>query len=538
MALALKSHRPIFSRSPFFINCIPFSGTIVSAVLSVTIQSGDRRSIITSMTDVKSYTLTKTDAVDGIIVFDIAPLIKDFYDNQYIEYGSSALEDISDGGIYFVKVTKLITNNGGAESPTTAYYTCLDGYASFKDGVNYLPSTPAVEYGFDEIVIGGTNVTLMATDCYRQIGVNSYAVLGLNLGEWQRLNSSAASFARIKFGSGETWKTSLAATTNVKDYNIAAVDGSPPDYTTVEASIKNVPLGKVNMFADWDEGFDYLRVGHFVKSDDIGGTSPVETTEVKAVNTDAFQDLGSDTFTILATALPDTAQTTIDVDLDPCGGSPKATFTFTVFSIVGNLITGSFGSATANAQMACLIAAFGASNIGYTFDAIVASDDIASINGQPTLRYEIICEPKYNVVDCLFINKFGCWDSFSFLKKSANKLNVTSSNYNRSVGFVDRGALGAEPPVYSYSLTDHQNVQYNKNGLQSITCNTGFVAESFNLLLEELMLSEKVYLIIDDVVEPVVLNTRTIDYKTSVNDKLINYTLDFEFAYNKIQSAI
>jgi len=81
-------------------------------------------------------------------------------------------------------------------------------------------------------------------------------------------------------------------------------------------------------------------------------------------------------------------------------------------------------------------------------------------------------------------------------------------------------------------------VQYNKNGFKSITVNTGFVDESFNLLLEEMMLSEKVYLIIDDVVEPVVLNTKNVDFKTSVNDKLINYELEFNFAYNAINNSL
>jgi hypothetical protein len=92
--------------------------------------------------------------------------------------------------------------------------------------------------------------------------------------------------------------------------------------------------------------------------------------------------------------------------------------------------------------------------------------------------------------------------------------------------------------AYSYSITDAQKVQYNKNGFKSITVNTGFVDESFNLLLNELMLSEKIYLIIDDVAEPVILNTSNIEFKTGLNDKTINYTLGFDFAYNEIQGMI
>jgi hypothetical protein len=38
------------------------------------------------MTDVKSYTLSKTDDVDGIIVFDIAAIIKDFFEHEYLKF--------------------------------------------------------------------------------------------------------------------------------------------------------------------------------------------------------------------------------------------------------------------------------------------------------------------------------------------------------------------------------------------------------------------------------------------------------------------
>ena len=46
------------------------------------------------------------------------------------------------------------------------------------------------------------------------------------------------------------------------------------------------------------------------------------------------------------------------------------------------------------------------------------------------------------------------------------------------------------------------------------------------------------YLIIDDVVEPVNLNTSSVELKTSVNDKLINYTMDFDFAYDNLNNIV
>jgi hypothetical protein len=549
MALALKNHTPISTRSPYFINCEPAAGTIVSASLSVTVQLGDRRSSVTSMTDVKNYTLSKTNAVDGIIVFDIAAIIKDFFEHEYLKFLVLQLvpKASNEGQVYFVKVVKSIVNTTGTEADETTYYTIKDGYGSFKNGVNYLPSTGATgNYPFTSPIAYGTDVTIMATNCYRQIGQNSYATLGINTGEFDRHNSESASFARIKFGAGEDWKTDVTANTNCRDINIAAVESSSARYGEVGDSLLYTPIGKVNLLNNWIIGFDYLRVGHFVSANEMNGNASSELVTV-LTESDFSWSAGAFTFSIDAWT---TGSPIINVNDQltmtlPAFTGCSQTFvetseTVQVTFFDGDFITVITQDQSFDAQMECVATTIPSTpyQLKLLVPIVQSSNTIASINKQPVLRYEIICEPKYNVIDCLFINKWGCWDSFSFIKKSMQKLAITSSQYKRSVGFVDRGPLGTSTPKYSYSLTDHQKVQYNKNGIKSITVNTGFVDESFNLLLEEMMLSERVYLIIDDVVEPVVLNTQNVDFKTSVNDKLINYEVGFEFAYNQIQSAI
>lgn len=539
MAQTLKSHTPISARSPYFIDCVAASGTIVSAQLVVTVQRGSRLASVTSMTDVKSYTLTKTDAVDGIIVFEISALVRDFFEHEYLEWTTPNEKEANVGQVYFLKVVKTITNSGGAETPVTTYYTIKDGYGSFKDGVNFEPSTGATgNYDFPETVAFDTDVTIMATDCYRQIGQDSYALVGFNLGEFDRKHSETKTESRVKFGSGELWKTTKDAMTNVVRETIPSVDTSPTRLGSIEQSIQYIPLGKKNMLTDWISGEEYLRVGHFVYAQDIGGLATVNVSDESTASGGNIVDNGNGTYTITTTSQPAADTTSVFIIIDPCGAFLDNSEEIWTVESVGTLtLTISTTDQPTELQMDCAISN-GTINVERFYNVTAGTNIIASINDQPVLRYEIICEPKYSVIDCLFINKWGCWDSFSFLKKSMKKFSTTSNTYRRSIGFVDRGPLGLDTPTYSYSLTDHQKVQYNKNGIESITVNTGFVDESFSLLLEEMMLSEKIYLIIDDVVEPVVLNTNSVDYKTSVNDKLINYTLDFEFAYNKIQSAI
>jgi len=54
------------------------------------------------------------------------------------------------------------------------------------------------------------------------------------------------------------------------------------------------------------------------------------------------------------------------------------------------------------------------------------------------------------------------------------------------------------------------------------------------LLFDELLMSTKIYLRENDVVRPVNIKTKNIAYKTRLNDKLIQYTFEFENSYNKI----
>jgi hypothetical protein len=70
--------------------------------------------------------------------------------------------------------------------------------------------------------------------------------------------------------------------------------------------------------------------------------------------------------------------------------------------------------------------------------------------------------------------------------------------------------------------------------------NTGYVNDDHNSVLEELLLSEQVWYTeiteTEERVTPVIPLTKSITYKTSVNDKLANYTVDFEHAFDKINN--
>jgi len=70
-----------------------------------------------------------------------------------------------------------------------------------------------------------------------------------------------------------------------------------------------------------------------------------------------------------------------------------------------------------------------------------------------------------------------------------------------------------------------------------LTLSTGFIKEEMNQTIEELLYSENVYLIYESKTLAVVPKTKNLEYRTSLNDKLVNYTIQFDFAVDRINNV-
>jgi len=140
---------------------------------------------------------------------------------------------------------------------------------------------------------------------------------------------------------------------------------------------------------------------------------------------------------------------------------------------------------------------------------------------QATWTFKPVEECLYTPVKVDFINKYGAFQREFFFKASMDNIEVTNKDYNLM-----------QP--YNYSLTGGQRTTYNQNGTQSIKVNSGWVEEDFKDNLKQLMLSEKV--LVDE--NPAILKTKSIELNKSINTKQINYSLEFEFAYDLINSIV
>ena len=115
---------------------------------------------------------------------------------------------------------------------------------------------------------------------------------------------------------------------------------------------------------------------------------------------------------------------------------------------------------------------------------------------------------------------------FYFNKKNILSLNVTQENY-------DSMLMSAN----TYSTTSHQKYVYNKQGSEQFTLNTGYVDAGQYQTIKELMLSEQVWLEVSSTIHPVNVITSSLTKKTKLNDKLVNYSINVEFAYDVINSV-
>jgi len=88
--------------------------------------------------------------------------------------------------------------------------------------------------------------------------------------------------------------------------------------------------------------------------------------------------------------------------------------------------------------------------------------------------------------------------------------------------------------VTTYNALEGQRETFNTNGKKNIKVNTGWVAEDWKEVLKQIMLSERI--LIDN--KPAKINSKSTELFKHINTNQINYSLDFEFTYDVINSVI
>jgi len=137
-------------------------------------------------------------------------------------------------------------------------------------------------------------------------------------------------------------------------------------------------------------------------------------------------------------------------------------------------------------------------------------------------------ECKYTPVIIDFVNRYGAWQREFFFKASNDMFSVENTEYNLMQTFTTNSG------VTTYNALEGQRETFNTNGKKSIKVNTGWVYETWKETLKQIMLSERI--LIDN--KPAKINTKSTELFKSINTKQINYSLEFEFTYDAINSVI
>ena len=181
--------------------------------------------------------------------------------------------------------------------------------------------------------------------------------------------------------------------------------------------------------------------------------------------------------------------------------------------------------------------------------------NITSLNGLAVTPYtvsdtsvttvdSVVCNIKR--IDCTkygignkitYINKYGVQQDLWFFLKETKNLARTNEGYkSNTITYPSGGA--------TYNVQNAPNKVFNTQAKQTHTLSSGYYPEFANQQFEELLLSEYVWFhkptsgigVGTYIVVPVKVKTSSMTFKTSVNDRLIEYTIEFEEAFDYINN--
>jgi len=135
-----------------------------------------------------------------------------------------------------------------------------------------------------------------------------------------------------------------------------------------------------------------------------------------------------------------------------------------------------------------------------------------------------------------FVNKYGVLQELWFFLKNTETITKEQKTYQRN---LFNNLLNV--PVYDNS--GHSRTIFNLTAKQSFSLSSGYYPEWCNEWFEQLILSEQVWISDDtqtnpslDVFIPVNVSTSSFTKKTTINDKLIEYTFTFDLAADYINN--
>ena len=160
----------------------------------------------------------------------------------------------------------------------------------------------------------------------------------------------------------------------------------------------------------------------------------------------------------------------------------------------------------------------------YSNNSVIASQNIGT--------YQQFTECKYAPVKVSYIGQAGGVETITFFKAKEENISVKATEYSKYNKIISYGSN-----MY-YNQLDGQTNDFNVNGSRTLKVNTGWVDEVYKYKIQDLMLSEYITSYDGYYVYRVQLKTKSMKMQTNINDKTINYSMEFDISSNIINNLI
>jgi len=147
-------------------------------------------------------------------------------------------------------------------------------------------------------------------------------------------------------------------------------------------------------------------------------------------------------------------------------------------------------------------------------------------SGSLALNFVVDCDTKYPSNRIMFKNKYGAKEYINMNLVSVTTVNGDSKSFRPQLGDWNQTS-------FNYDNSQVQNQKYISDAIEVLTLNTEYLSDSYNNIIEQLIVSDEIYLFNSNLATsqgrftPLELITSNLQFKTGVVDKLIQYTFQF-----------
>ena len=140
------------------------------------------------------------------------------------------------------------------------------------------------------------------------------------------------------------------------------------------------------------------------------------------------------------------------------------------------------------------------------------------------IKIEDRCQGRYEHTKLTFVNRLGAFQDVWFFANAKSSLKVKDDSWNRR-NLVSGGGAYRPTAVKNITAVNERH-----------TLNSGFYPESNNVVFEELIQAQNVWITKGIETFPILIKNTSFNFKDSNTHKAVNYTINFEYAFNKMKS--